>query len=64
MLDPNHEPTNSSVLEADKENCVELVSTNVKRRRVPSSSKSPSKKLKYIDDSVDEEIERHKKRYS
>ena len=61
MLDPNREPTNSSVLEADKENCVELVSTNVKRHRVPSSLKSPSKKLKYIDNSVDEEIERHKK---
>ena len=60
------EPTNDSILESsfaesDKENRPEVVSTGTKRYCTPSSSKSPSKKLKYIDDSLDEEIERCKK---
>ena len=48
-------------MESDKENCSEVVSTGTKRYSTPSTSKSPSKKLKYIDDSLDEEIERCKK---
>ena len=60
------EPTNYSILESsfaesDKESRSEVVSTGTKRYSTPSSSKSPSKKLKYIDDSLDEEIERCKK---
>lgn len=61
ILNPSCKPTNSSVLEADKQNSVEVVSTSVKRHSMPSSSKSPLKKLKCIDNSLDEEIERHKK---
>ena len=61
-----YEPTNNSILESsfvesDKENCSEVVSTGAKRYSTVNSPKSPSKKLKYIDDSLDEEIERCKK---
>ena len=61
-----YEPTNNSILESsfvesDKENCSEVISTGAKRYNTANSPKSPSKKLKYIDDSLDEEIERCKK---
>ena len=62
-----YEPTNNSILESsfvesDKENCSEVVSTGAKGTvHAVNSPKSPSKKLKYIDDSLDEEIERCKK---
>ena len=54
----------SNVIETDKENHdqpAQVVSTGSKRQITASSSKSPSKKLKYIDDSLDEEIEQHKR---
>lgn len=64
LMKPSHELETRDVMEADKENHdqpAQVKSTGSKRQIMASSSKSPSKKLKYINDSLDEEIERHKK---
>ena len=64
LMNPSHELVTRNVMETDKENHnqpSQVVSAGIKRQIMAGSSKSPSKKLKYIDHSLDEEIEQHKR---
>ena len=63
LINPSHEDINATATnsEAEKEDRSTVEIAGSKRHSMVGGSKTLSKKLKHINDTLDEEIERHKK---